>query len=70
MKELELLLEAAKTVSNDKVVDSIAFAVKTNAIGNILSSILSVVTVVGIIYVVVKCFCKMIVEYAECQERR
>lgn len=70
MKELELLLVAAKTVSNDKVVDSIAFAIKSNAIGNILSSILSAVTVVGIIYVVVKCICKMTVEYAECQERR
>ncbi len=32
MKELELMLEAAKTISNDKIFDAVQFTIKAEAV--------------------------------------
>lgn len=54
MKKVDLILEAAKNISNDKIIEAIAFSLKAEAIGRFIGSTFFAVCLVYALYRLVK----------------
>ena len=54
MKNFDLILEGAKAISNDKIIEAIAFSLKAEAVGDFIWSTLFAVCLIYALYRLVK----------------